>query len=144
MTVPAGVAASWGWDAAELAPLAGGLINATFVVRRAGQPEAVLQRLHPVFAPEVNLDIDVVTRHLARQGMITPRLIATAAGRAWVEDADGRPWRALTWVDGVTVHAVPSPDVARAGGELVGRFHRAVADLDHDYAFGAPPLRLPA
>ena len=38
-------------------------------------------------------------------------------------------WRALTWVDGETVHAVPDPSWAEAGGELVGRFHRAVADL---------------
>jgi Ser/Thr protein kinase RdoA (MazF antagonist) len=94
----------------------------------------VLQRLHPIFAAEVNLDLDAVTAHLAARGMITPRLVATRAGRPWHEH-DGRIWRALSWIDGVTVHAVPGPDWAEAGGELVGRFHRAVADLAHDYAF---------
>ena len=44
-------------------------------------------------------------------------------------------WRALTWVEGETVHKVPSPAWAEAGGALVGRFHRAVADLDYDYRF---------
>jgi aminoglycoside phosphotransferase (APT) family kinase protein len=33
------------------------------------------------------------------------------------------------------VHRVPDPSWAEAGGELVGRFHAAVADLDHAYAF---------
>jgi aminoglycoside phosphotransferase (APT) family kinase protein len=44
-------------------------------------------------------------------------------------------WRALTWVDGITVHQVPDPSWAEAGGELVGRFHVALADLQHTYAF---------
>src|SRR6185369_8589867 len=47
----------------------------------------------------------------------------------------GRVWRALSWVDGTTVHAVPDPDWAEAGGALVGQFHRAVSGLSHDYAF---------
>src|SRR5215475_9377982 len=61
------VAAAWGWAApdAEIAPLTGGLINATYAVRRGGAPIAVLQRLHPIFAGAVNLDIDAITSHLA-------------------------------------------------------------------------------
>jgi Ser/Thr protein kinase RdoA (MazF antagonist) len=136
VTPPEAVLAAWGWqDDAGVEPLTGGLINSTFVVRRAGQPIAALQRLHPVFAPEVNLDLEAVTAHLAARGLTTPLLVRTDGGQAWVVDEDGRPWRALTWLDGVTLHAVPAADVARAGGELVGRFHRAVADLEHDSAF---------
>ncbi|HTJ46467.1 MAG TPA: phosphotransferase, partial [Kofleriaceae bacterium] len=44
-------------------------------------------------------------------------------------------WRALTWVDGASTHAVPSLAHAEAGGALVGRFHRAVDDLVHEYRF---------
>lgn len=134
MSVPVEVAAAWGWQAAEIAALSGGLINATYVVRIDGQPLAVLQRLHPVFGGEVNLDIEAITRHLAARGVATPRLIRTLDGAAWL-DHTGQAWRALSWMDGVTVHAVPDASWAEAGGELVGRFHRAVADLDHDYAF---------
>ncbi len=132
----AAVRAAWCWDGAdvELAPIPGGLINATFAVRRGGEPIAVLQRLHPVFGAEVNLDIDAVTAHLAGRGLTTPRLVRTRDEAAWVVD-DGRVWRALSWVDGIAVHAVPDPAWARAGGELIGRFHRAVFDLDHAYHF---------
>lgn len=132
--VPAEVAHAWGWQPEELAPLTGGLINTTYAVSAAGRPIAVLQRLHPVFGAEVNLDLDAITAHLAAHGLVTPRLIRTLAGRAW-HTHDGRTWRALTWVDGVTVHRVPDPAWAAAGGALVGQFHRAVADLRHDYAF---------
>jgi Ser/Thr protein kinase RdoA (MazF antagonist) len=110
------------------------LINQTFVVRERGEPRAVVQRLHPIFAPEVNLDIEAITSHLAAHGLTTPRLIRTRDGHAWVTEA-GHSWRALTFVDGETVHRVPSPAWAESAGELVGRMHRALADLRHDYAF---------
>jgi Ser/Thr protein kinase RdoA (MazF antagonist) len=132
--VPHAVAEAWGWQDAELAELLGGLINATYTVRRDGEPLAVLQRVHPIFGPEVNLDIDAVTSHLAARGLTTPRLVRTLDGGAWFEH-DGRVWRALSWVDGASVQSVPGPAWAEAGGVLVGRFHRAVADLAHDYAF---------
>ncbi len=135
-TPPIDVLAAWGWQReVEVAPLTGGLINATFAIRRDDRPLAVLQRLHPVFGPDVNLDIDAVTRHLAARGLTTPRLVRTHDERAWIDDDDGRTWRALSWIEGHTVHAVTGPALARAGGELVGRFHRAVDDLEHDYAF---------
>jgi Ser/Thr protein kinase RdoA (MazF antagonist) len=124
---------AWGWTEDQIAPLAGGLINQTYVVR-AHQPIAVLQRLHPVFGPAVNLDIEAVTTHLAARGLETPKLVRTLDGQPWLEH-EGFVWRALTWVDGETVHRVPDPSWAEAGGALVGRFHRAVADLTHTYHF---------
>ncbi len=132
--VPGDVAAAWGWQVDEIAELAGGLINATYAVRRDGAPVAVLQRTHLIFGPEVNLDIEAVTAHLAARGLTTPRLLRTRAGAAWHTEA-GRTWRALSWIDGTTVHRVPDLAWAEAGGALVGAFHRAVADLAHDYAF---------
>jgi Ser/Thr protein kinase RdoA (MazF antagonist) len=132
--IPDEILAAWGWQAAEVARLPGGLINATYAVRQGGEPIAVIQRLHPAFGAEVNLDIEAVTAHLAARGLTTPRLLRTRDGRAWHEHAGG-VWRALSWIDGTTVHAVPDPDWAEAGGVLVGTFHRAVQDLSHDYAF---------
>ncbi len=132
--IPGEVAAAWGWSPDAIAPYAGGLINKTFVVRSAGVPIAALQQLHPVFGAEVNLDIEAVTSHVAARGLDTPRILRTRDGRAWVEH-DGRVWRALSWIDGESVHAVPSPELAEEGGRLVGRFHRAIADLAHDYRF---------
>ncbi len=134
MSAPADVLAAWGWEQAEVAPITGGLINATYAVRVGGQPLAVLQRLHPIFEARVNLDLEAVTAHLAAHALVTPRLVRTRDDRAWIEH-EGRAWRALSWVEGTTVHRVPDPSWAEAGGALVGRFHRAVADLHHDYAF---------
>ncbi len=127
-------AAAWGWTDATLRPLAGGLINATFVVVRGAEPIAVLQRLHPVFAPEVNLDIDAITRAVAAAGVPTPRLIRTRSGEAWLGDG-ARSWRALTFEPGVAVARVPGPAWAEAGAALIARWHRAVDGLHHDYHF---------
>lgn len=134
MTATLDICRAWGWSEDQIEPLAGGLINQTYAVRAGGAPIAVLQRLHAVFGPAVNLDIEAVATHLATHGLETPMLIRTLDGQPWLEHA-GAVWRALTWVDGVTVHRVPDPAWAEAGGALVGRFHRAVADLQHRYHF---------
>ena len=151
--IPDDVAAAWGWQASTIdsalpsgvlrapakpglaiEPYPGGLINKTFVVKSGDEPIAALQQLHPVFGAEVNLDIEAVTAHLAARGLATPRLLRTRAGDAWFEH-DGRVWRALSWLAGESVHAVPDPAWAEAGGILVGKFHRAVADFTYDYRF---------
>jgi Ser/Thr protein kinase RdoA (MazF antagonist) len=122
-------------------PVTSGLINRTFLVRDLGrgsglgdEPVAVLQRLHPVFAAEVNLDIEAVTAHLAASGMETPGLLRTADGARWFAQPGG-VWRALSYVPGTTLHRIEDPETARTAGELVGRFHRALDPLVHDYAF---------
>lgn len=113
----------------------GGLINATYLASdESGEPIAVLQRLHPIFGADVNTDIDVVTAHLEAVGMTTPRLVRTLSGDRWVPVGD-EVWRALTYVPGETIHKVADPAQAEVAGELVGRFHRAVDSLDHDYVF---------
>ena len=99
--VPDAVRAAYGFTADHtVEPLAGGLINRTYLVAGPGDgPVAVLQRLHPVFGAEVNLDLEAITAHLAAAGLDTPRLVRTAAGAPWVEH-DGRIWRALGTVAG--------------------------------------------
>lgn len=113
-------------------PFGAGLINSTFLVEGLRGP-AIVQRLHPVFAGVVNEDIDAVTAHLERKGLVTPRPIRTDEGALWVDDERGRPWRALTFVEGRSVERVESAAMAREGGALVARFHAAVADLEYDY-----------
>lgn len=132
--IPDEVAAAWGWAQTAIAPHVGGLINRTFVVRDAGAPIAALQQLHPVFGAEVNYDIEAVTSHIAARGMVTPTILRTLGGDAWITHG-GRVWRALSWVEGESVHTLPGLEWAEAGGRLVGRFHQAVADLRYDYRF---------
>ena len=128
------VAAAWPWPAPRIERLTGGLINHTFRVTLGDDaaPVAVLQRLHLVFGRAVNLDLDAVTAHLAGHGLVTPRLVRTRDGAVDVLADDG-VWRALNWVDGTVVHAVPDATWAEAAGALVGRAHLALADFDYAY-----------
>jgi len=138
--VPSAVLARWSAFApATPVQFGTGLINRTFLVEVAGQ-KAVLQRLHPIFAPAVNEDLDAVTRHLAKKGLTTPRLIRTDDGAACVtvndvdgDDATAANWRLISFVDGHSVDRLSSPEQARAAGRLVAGFHAAVEDLGHTY-----------
>ena len=109
--VPELVLEAYGWSESRTRPATSGLINETYFVMERDTPVAVLQRLHPVFAAEVNIDLDAVTAHLAEHGLQTPRLIRTPAGERWVEH-EGKTWRAITYVAGRTFDKVPSPVAA--------------------------------
>jgi Ser/Thr protein kinase RdoA (MazF antagonist) len=132
--IPASVREAYRLADAPAERISVGWINRTFVVERDSE-RFVLQRLHPTFRGEVNLDIDAITRHLDGRGVCTPRMVRTEDGRLWV-DADG-VWRMMTFVEGRTLHAL-EPDLARAAAALVGRFHRALSDLDHTFHFTRP------
>jgi len=123
-------------DAFELAgPLeraTSGLINPTWFVSARDGRALVLQRVNPIFPPEVNVDIEAVTRHLFAKGIATPTLVPSRFGRLWLEH-DGAVWRVLTRIDGVTRDALESPAQAREAGRVLAEFHRAVSDLEHEF-----------
>jgi Ser/Thr protein kinase RdoA (MazF antagonist) len=121
---------AFGLAAAHVAPLGRGLINDTFAVE--GEEGAfVLQRVHPVFAPEVHLNILAVTEHLARRGLLTPRLRPTTRGAPCLEHEG--VWRLMTRMPGVSVDAVRSPAQAHAAAALLAGFHSALGDLPHAF-----------
>lgn len=113
-------------------PLAGGLINATFAVT-GDAGEFVLQRVHPVFAPEIHHNIAAVTEHLRRRGVTAPRLLLSRGGRPWVDLGPAGVWRAMTRVPGVSFATATGGEQARAAGALVARFHSALSDLDYTF-----------
>jgi Ser/Thr protein kinase RdoA (MazF antagonist) len=125
---PAPVLAAYGAAGAPARSLGAGLINQTLLVERPGGGRFVLQRLHPLFGPEVNEDIDAVTRHLEGARLLTPRLLRTLDGALWVEHA-GAIWRALTFVDGISLERIAAADQAREAGAMLARFHRALASF---------------
>lgn len=132
---PDAVVAAFGLEGARFSPIDVGLINLTLRVDR-GAESFILQRLHPVFSGEVNLDIEAVTERLAARGLVTPRLVRAVDGRPFVE-ADG-PWRVLTFVPGRVVDTVRSPAMARSAAALVARFHAALDGFEHRFAFTRP------
>jgi Ser/Thr protein kinase RdoA (MazF antagonist) len=116
-------------------------INATYVVRRAAGDALVLQRLHPVFGARVHVDIEAVTAHLAAKGVATPRLVRTLNGELWAQDAgepEGRVWRALSYVDGITLHHTRDTATLESAAALLGTFQRSLADLDHVFVHERP------
>lgn len=115
------------------------LINQTYVIEGSARaPEGlVLQRLHPVFGANVNEDIWAVTEHLARRGVLTPRLVPALSGTLWVDDGT-RPWRALTFVPGLTFHRARSPAQLQNAAELLSAFQAALLDLRHTFVHQRP------
>jgi Ser/Thr protein kinase RdoA (MazF antagonist) len=125
------VLAAYVLSSPSVARLAGGLINDTFAVD-TDDARFVLQRVHPVFSPEIHHNIAAVTEHLAAKGVATPRLIPTREGMRWVE-REGAVWRLMTRLPGVSRDTVDGDVQARAAGAALGRFHAALLDLEHDF-----------
>jgi Ser/Thr protein kinase RdoA (MazF antagonist) len=121
-----------GLEASTVQPLGNGLINQTFLVATEDE-RFVLQRLAPIFAPEINRNIAAVTQALAAAGLTTPRLLPARDGRLWLDLGAGGVWRVQTFVAGHGFEKVQSPAQARSASELVARFHRAVDGLDHRF-----------
>ncbi len=123
-----------GWPdtaSTDPSPFGAGLINDTFAVDTdAGR--FVLQRVHPVFSPQIHHNIVAVTDALERAGLGTPRLVPTATDEPWHED-DAGVWRLQTRACGHSVDAIDSPARAEAAGRFLARFHGALADLDHEF-----------
>jgi Ser/Thr protein kinase RdoA (MazF antagonist) len=127
------------------------LINRTYVVRGDlgdGPLQMVLQRLHHVFAANVHLDIEAVTRHLEQRQIETPRILRNRTGALWTLEekteasvAEGQApgvWRAITYIEGVTIHRSSNPIQLGSAAELLGRFHGALFDLQHEFVHLRP------
>ncbi len=127
------VPAAWGIAVVSLKPLGDGLINETWLLTAAHQQQFVLQKVNPVFPAAVNIDIDVVVRRLAEAGLETPFVLPTLTGSLWLESG-GDIWRLLTWLPGASLNSLTDAEQARQAGHLLGRFHRALDGLVHDFA----------
>lgn len=126
-------------DAYELAgativPVTIGLINQTFEVTLPGGSKRVVQRLHEIFAGEVCLDLEALGAHVEAAGLVTPRLVRTRTGDPFVAEG-GATWRAITFIPGRTVSVVEQPALAHEAARLAGRFHAALAGVEHRFHF---------
>ncbi len=127
----AAVLACYGKECDRVAPVTAGLINDTYrITTRCGEVYA-LQRVNPIFRPTVNANIEIVTAHLHKCGLTTPRLQETLQGESSVH-LKGETWRLLTWIEGETLANVTEPRPAAEAGALLGRFHVALAGLSRD------------
>jgi Ser/Thr protein kinase RdoA (MazF antagonist) len=128
---PTAVLAAFNLEPRSLVRATSGLMNPTWYASSRRGAAVVLQRVNPIFSPEVNVDIAAVTEHLAGKGLLTPRLVPTRDGALWLEHEG--VWRVLTRIEGVCLDALERPAQARAAGCIVAEFHRAVSDLEHRF-----------
>jgi Ser/Thr protein kinase RdoA (MazF antagonist) len=124
-----------GWGGAAIARIGAGLINRSYLVTQADGQRAVLQAVSAIFPPEIHGNIAAVTARLQAAGLMTPRLLPARDGRPYAIVEGGGVWRLLTHIDGVSFDVVGGAEQARAAGELVGRFHAAVAGMSGTHAF---------
>jgi len=124
--------AALGLSATELTPFESGLINKSWRATLPDGKSCVLQAVNPIFPPAINADIDIVTRHLERRGVTTPRLMPLPGGSLWLE-AQETVWRLQTFMPGKTYERLPGPDHAREAGALLARFHAALADFAYEF-----------
>jgi Ser/Thr protein kinase RdoA (MazF antagonist) len=127
------ILAHWPLGQVALRPIDMGHINTTFVVE-GGPTPYVLQRLNPIFSPQVHLDIDRITAHLTERGLATPRLVPTSADSLWCTDDAGGVWRLQTYMPGQVVTQAKDAAMCHAAGAYLGRFHRALSDLTYSFA----------
>ncbi|MEJ2515595.1 MAG: aminoglycoside phosphotransferase family protein [Gammaproteobacteria bacterium] len=139
-SLPEPVLAGWELDAGQVRPLGAGLINQTWIAARQGGGQVVVQRVNPVFTPAVNEDIDAVTAHLEQRGLVTPRIVPARDGRLWLPAEAGASWRALTYVAGRSLDSLARPEQAEQAALLLGRFHRALDDLEHPFSGSRRPI----
>ncbi len=135
----AAVLAHYALDVTCMTRITQGLVNLTLKLTTRDGSHYALQRLHPVFGPGVNHNLERVTLHLAAHGMLTPRLLRTRDDVLAVEQDDGR-WRILSWVDGQALDFLAHPAQAAAAGGLLARFHAALADFTEDLRVERPSI----
>ena len=131
------VLAAFGVRPVQVRPVATGLINRTYRVTDGNGPEYILQAVNGMFPPEVNLDIDVVTRHLEKTGLLTPRLQPDRHGKVYHRE-NGQVWRLFNYISGNIHQRLQQPEQAEAAGAMLGRLHAGLASLDYELLTSRP------
>ena len=118
------------WSAlkgAEFERLAGGLINQSWrVVTQGG--EYIAQRVHADFSDGIHANIQAVSSHLARRGVVVPRLLETDRGELFSDRGIAGRWRVMERLPGVSFNKCRTPAQARSAGALVASFHSGMLD----------------
>lgn len=131
-------------DVDNITPYGKGRINETFLVKVFSNSEMesadnkyILQKLHKVFTPAVLQDIEVITSHLEKAGVVTPKLVRTLKGDLSIV-SEGEIWRMLTFIRGKTYEYSINNEMAESAAALVGKFHNALTGLDYKFLHKIP------
>lgn len=124
------ILAQYGLSDASLSQISIGHINETYRVDFLDKVY-ILQRLNPIFAPEVHFDMVEIGRHLKKAHLDCPDLVLTQKGALWATDTQNRIWRLQTFVPGYIFVAIENKKMCHAAGFLLGQFHMALTDVHY-------------
>ena len=124
-----------------------GFINDTFIIRTEGEaPDYILQRKNKNIFPDVPAMMDNirrVTEHIRRRVIAAggdPRrevmtVVPAKDGHLYHVDAEGEYWAATVFIDDtVAYNKADSPELARKGGEGIGKFQSQLDDFTEPLA----------
>lgn len=124
-----------------------GFINDTFIVRtEADAPDYILQRKNKAVFPDVPAMMDNirrVTEHIRRRVIAAggdPRrevmtVVPAKDGHLYHVDAEGEYWAATVFIDDtIAYNKADSPELARKGGEGIGKFQSQLDDFTEPLA----------
>jgi Ser/Thr protein kinase RdoA (MazF antagonist) len=131
-------------DVDNITPYGKGRINETFLLTafsKAGEESInnkyILQKLHTIFTPAVLEDIEVITSHLEKADIVTPKLIRTVKGDLSI-NSEGESWRMLTYIRGKTYEYSINNQMAESAAALIGKFHNALTGLNYKFLHKIP------
>ncbi len=120
------------WHLIDVRPLSGGLINQTYRASINSTP-VILQKLNPIFKPEIHYNIQAVCKHATSNSALTfAELVPNINGQLWTEVQD-QVWRVQTHIAGDTLHGNISRKASESAGMLVGRFHESLTNFSWTY-----------
>lgn len=132
---------------ASIDSLGEGFINDTFIVRtEGGAPDYILQRKNKNIFPDVPAmmeNIRKVTDHI-RRGVVAAggdplrevmTVVAARDGKLYHIDSDGEYWAVTVFIaDTIAYNKADSEELARKGGEGIGKFQAQLADFTEPLA----------
>ncbi len=131
----------------KIASLGEGFINDTFIVRTEGAaPDYILQRKNKNIFPDIPAmmeNIRKVTDHIRRRVVAAGgdpwreamTVVPTRDGKLCHVDEKGEYWAMTIFIDGtVAYQKADTEELARKGGEGIGKFQAQLADFDQPLA----------
>ena len=124
-----------------------GFINDTFIIRtEGGAPDYILQRKNKNIFPDVPAmmeNIRKVTDHIRRRVVAeggdplreVMTVVPTRDGHYYAVDSQGDYWAVSVFIDDtIAYNKADSPELARKGGEGIGKFQAQLADFTEPLA----------
>lgn len=132
---------------ASIKPLGEGFINDTFIIRTEGDhPDYILQRKNKSIFPDVPAMMDniyKVTEHIRRRVVAeggdpsreAMTVVPARDGKLYHQDAEGEFWAVSVFIsDTIAYNKADSPELARKGGEGIGKFQAQLSDFTEPLA----------